>query len=515
MWMHELDDNALLREFAEHGSHPAFAELVARHVNKVYSVAWRHTRNPHSAEEITQAVFVMLAQKAGTLGKNVILSGWLYQTARLTAVTLIRSDIRRAQREQEVLMQNHSDESAAADPWPHIAPLLDDAMAGLSETDRHAVVLRYFDGKSLKEVGVALGGSEDAAKMRVHRAVEKLRTFFTKRGVTLSAAGLTAAITVNSVQSAPIGLAAAVTAAALSGTALTTTAVIAATKTITMTTLQKTIVTAALAVVAGAGIYEARQVAQLREQNQTLQQQQVEQTQGLRSERGGTANRSSVLADENERLKGNSAELLKLRGEVAHLRNQARELEKLKAALASNGNDSMESAAKDLLEKVDLLKHRIEKFPDKKIPEIQFLTPTDWLNLAINGDPKADKNAHNILFRARMVAKERFAPMLGEALRNYTNSNAGRLPDSLGQLKSYFAARVEDALLERYEFLSTGNLDQTPWGEMLVKEKTVVDTQDSLYSIGLGSYSYQMSLGTNFSNGGGSYFSGVQAVTFQ
>ncbi len=154
MWMHELDDNALLREFAGHGSHSAFAELVARHVNKVYSVALRHTRNPHQAEEITQAVFVMLAQKAGTLGKNVILSGWLYQTARLTAVTHIRSDIRRGQREQEVLMQNLSDEFAA-DSWPHIAPLLDDVTAGLSETDRHAIVLRYFDGKSLKEVGAA------------------------------------------------------------------------------------------------------------------------------------------------------------------------------------------------------------------------------------------------------------------------------------------------------------------------------------------------------------------------
>jgi uncharacterized protein (TIGR03435 family) len=214
MWMHELDDNALLREFAERGSEPAFAELVTRHVNKVYSVALRHTRNPHQAEEITQAVFVILARKAGQLGKKVILSGWLYQTARLTAVTLIRSEIRRARREQEVLMQTSSDESAA-DPWPHIAPLLDDAMAGLSETDRHAVVLRYFDGKSLKDVGTALGGSEHAAKMRVNRAVEKLRAFFTKRGVAISTAVLTTMISANSVQAAPVALAQSATAMAI------------------------------------------------------------------------------------------------------------------------------------------------------------------------------------------------------------------------------------------------------------------------------------------------------------
>src|ERR1035438_725698 len=109
--MHELDDIALLRECVARGSEAAFAELVARHVNKVYSVALRHTRNPHSAEEITQAVFVILAQKAKKLHQHAVLSGWLYQTARLTAVTLIRGEIRRARREQEALMQTSPNES--------------------------------------------------------------------------------------------------------------------------------------------------------------------------------------------------------------------------------------------------------------------------------------------------------------------------------------------------------------------------------------------------------------------
>jgi RNA polymerase sigma factor (sigma-70 family) len=199
--MQELDDNALLREYKEHDSEAAFATLVARHVNKVYSVALRHTRNPHQAEEITQAVFVILARKSRHLGKRVILSGWLYQTARLTAVTFIRSEIRRARREQEAHMQTLFNESES-DVWPQIAPLLDAAMAGLSEVDRHAVVLRFFDGKSMKEIGVALGASEDAAKMRLNRAVEKLRLFFTKRGVVLPAAVLTAAISANSVSCA-------------------------------------------------------------------------------------------------------------------------------------------------------------------------------------------------------------------------------------------------------------------------------------------------------------------------
>ena len=334
--MHDLDDNALLREFAERGSEPAFAELVTRHVDKVYSAALRHTRNSHSAEEITQAVFVLLAQKASQLHRHAVLSGWLYQTARLTALTLIRGDIRRARREQEVFMQTSSADSAA-DPWPHIAPLLDDALARLSETDRHAVVLRYFDGKSLREVGTALGGSEDAAKMRVNRAVEKLRTFFAKRGVTLSATALTTALAANSVQSAPVGLAAAVTTAALSGTALTTSALIAATKTIAMTTLQKTLVTVTVAVLAGTGIYEARQAAQLREQNQTLQQAQaplVEQLTKLRAENDRLSNLVAQAKDSQTMSKAQFNELLKLRGQTGQAQTAVQQLAKLKASVA-------------------------------------------------------------------------------------------------------------------------------------------------------------------------------------
>ncbi|HEY3853654.1 MAG TPA: sigma-70 family RNA polymerase sigma factor [Verrucomicrobiae bacterium] len=209
-----MDDISLLREYVEHGSEEAFAALVTRHVSKVYSIALRHTRNPHQAEEIAQAVFVILARQARRLSSRVILAGWLCRTAQLTAVTFVRSEIRRARREQEAYMQNQSLENEP-DVWPQIAPLLDTAMAGLNEIDHHAVALRFFDGKSMKEVGAALGASEDAAKMRVNRAVEKLRLFFTKRGIVVSAAVLTVAISANSVQCAPATLARTATAVAL------------------------------------------------------------------------------------------------------------------------------------------------------------------------------------------------------------------------------------------------------------------------------------------------------------
>src|SRR5688572_25978917 len=170
--MQDQSDNELLAEYLKNNSEEAFRTLVGRHVNKVYSVAMRHVGNPHQAEEITQAVFVILLRKAKSLGKETVLSGWLYHTARLTAVTFLRSEIRRARREQEAQMEtllNQCDDTA----WQQLAPLLDDAVAKLGTMDRNAVVLRFFDGKSMKEVGAGLGISEDTAAKRISRAVQK------------------------------------------------------------------------------------------------------------------------------------------------------------------------------------------------------------------------------------------------------------------------------------------------------------------------------------------------------
>jgi len=191
--MLELDDIELLGQYARDHSEAAFATLVTRHVNLVYSTALRNAGNPHAAEEITQAVFIILAGKARSLSSRTVLSGWLYQTARLTAANFLRAEIRRQNREQEAYMQSLLNEPEP-NVWPQIAPLLDAAMAGLGEKDRNAVVLRFFENKSLGEVGRALGASEDAAKMRVNRALEKLRKFFSKRGVTLSGAIIAGAV---------------------------------------------------------------------------------------------------------------------------------------------------------------------------------------------------------------------------------------------------------------------------------------------------------------------------------
>ena len=141
--MQSSDDSALLRQYVDDDSDVAFAALVTRHVNLVYSVALRHTGEPDQAEEITQAVFILLANKAGQLRHDKALSSWLFQATRLTASNVVRSETRRHRREQEAHMQAVLDESGS-DIWRQIAPLLDDAVAGLSETDRQAIVLRFY-----------------------------------------------------------------------------------------------------------------------------------------------------------------------------------------------------------------------------------------------------------------------------------------------------------------------------------------------------------------------------------
>jgi RNA polymerase sigma factor (sigma-70 family) len=212
--MPEVDDNDLLKEYVEQDSEHAFATLVNRHVNKVYSVALRHTGNPHQAEEITQAVFVILAKKSRQLSNRVVLSGWLHHTARLASVTFLRSEIRRARREEKAHMQNVLNQGEH-EVWPQIAPLLDSALASLSEKDRHAVLLRFFDDKSIGEVAAALGTSEGASRKRVDRALERLRTFFARRGLVLTTAVMAGAISAQSVQAAPAVLAETATAVAL------------------------------------------------------------------------------------------------------------------------------------------------------------------------------------------------------------------------------------------------------------------------------------------------------------
>lgn len=371
-----MDDMELLRDYATRHSEEAFTTLVTRHIDLVYSVALRHTRNHHQAQEITQAVFVVLARKAPLLNPRTVLAGWLFETARLTAANYVRGEIRRARREQEASMQFDSND-CDEDAWQHVMPILNEIIGGLCDKDRDAVVLRFLQGKDYRQVAAALGATEEAAQMRVTRALEKMRKMFARRGVVLSASALGVAIAAQGTQAAPAGLAAMISAAVSSGTAISTSTVLTTTKIIAMTTLQKTVVAATVVALAGAGIFEAHQNFKLHEQTQTLQRQQAlltEQIRQLQSECDNATNRLANLLAENNRLNSNSdrAELLKLRSEVGILRNQS--------AKGSSSNSKIEQGP---LSSASAYYERARKFSQNH----QYEDELDDLNKAIDLDP--------------------------------------------------------------------------------------------------------------------------------
>lgn len=213
--MSELNDQDLLQDYRLHKSETAFAALVQRHVQLVYSVALRQVGVPANAEEITQIVFIILARKADGLRPEIVLEGWLHETTRLTSLRFLRGERRRQLREQELHMQSTLQDNTDDDAWNQFAPLLDEGLSRLKASDRDAVMLRFFKNQSLREVAAGLNLNEAATQKRVHRAVEKLRLFFSKRGVVFSAAVVTAAISKNSVHAAPVTLAKTVTTLAL------------------------------------------------------------------------------------------------------------------------------------------------------------------------------------------------------------------------------------------------------------------------------------------------------------
>ncbi len=490
-------DWVLLRQYASSNAQDAFAEIVRRHLALVHSAALRQVRSPHLAEEIAQSVFADLARNAGKLRPDTILTAWLYAVTRRTAIDVIRKESRRQLREQIAVEMNNM--NATANEWTQIEPLLDDAMAALDETDRSAVLLRYFENKSLREVGEALGASEDAAQKRVSRAVERLREFFSKRNVTIGAGGLAVLISAHAVQSTPVGLALAISTAALAGTTVSTSTAITATKVIAMTILQKTLVTATVAALAGAGIYEARQAAQLRGEVQSLQQQQAplaEQIQQMQISFADATNRLVDLLAENAQLKSNSSrnELLKLRGEVTQL----------KTAAIQKQSDPLEAEANARVAKVNQLKQRLERMPNEKIPELQYLTPQEWLRgTTYSGDLKTDDDLDRALSQLRRDAKRTFAYSIGEALANYIAGNNGQLPGDISQLAPYFNPPIDGTVLQRYQLLKTGHLSDVPHNEPLIAEKAPVDDHyDTLFKISATGFSYQ-GTGTSWVNGNG------------
>jgi RNA polymerase sigma factor (sigma-70 family) len=464
-------DLELLASYSRRREEDAFAELVRRHLHLVYSSALRQVRSSQLAEEVAQSVFVELARQAHRLAPDTILSAWLYRVTHRIALNVIRREVRRQLREQIAFEMNVMNASAA--DWTHIEPLLDEAMHALDETDRTAVLLRFFENKSLREVGQALGASEDAAQKRVSRAVERLREFFAGRGIAIGASGLILGLSANAVQAAPVGLFATIsTTVVVAETSIAAT--VTATNTVVMTTLQKSLIAATLVAAIGTGIYEVRHASGLQHQVLTLQQQQganATQLEQLTRERDEAVQQLAVLRSDGERLGRATDELLKLRGEVTRLKSGLQETARLRTV---DTNDQTLSEAVIWKNRVRELKQYLEKSPGAGIPELQFVTEQDWLDAA-RGKLGTDEDFRRALSALRLSGENKAGSIFSKALIAYIKDANGQFPTELAQLQPYFESPLDPAILDRWKIAGKAVVPNVGVGDIIITQKAPVD----------------------------------------
>jgi RNA polymerase sigma factor (sigma-70 family) len=481
-----MSDLDLLAQYARENRQEAFAALLDRHLKLVYSAAWRQVRSRELAEEVAQSVFADLARNAGKLEPQTILTAWLYQVTRRTAIDVVRRESRRQVREQIALEM--TDVNSNSSEWTAIEPLLDEAMESLDPPDRTAILLRYFEDKSLREVGQTLGTSEDAAQKRVSRALEQLREYFSKRGRSVAMGGLAALITAHAAQAAPAGLKAAIlSSAACSGAGLVGT--IGITKSLAMTTLQKSLIGGAIVAAVGTGLYEAQRASALQQQLRTIGQQstpQASEDDSLHQQLEEANRQLASLKEQNERLRRDSADMARLRGEV----------EQLRASRARSNNDPTAIEAKSWLARVNQLKARLEQTPGGKIPELQFLTDNDWLNAA-REELVSDADYRRALGALRASAERYYLDnTIQPALKQFQQANNGQFPTDISQLQPYFSAQGDDSMLQRYEVTpasAVGNIGGG--GDYVITQIAPVDRDyDVRFFVGPG-YSGQSSVG--------------------
>jgi RNA polymerase sigma factor (sigma-70 family) len=397
--VNSLADQQLLRDYTERHSEAAFAELVRRHVDLVHSAALRMVRDAHLAEDVTQGVFLALARNAAQLTNRPVLSGWLHRTAQNLAANTVRSDVRRRAREQEAAAMNESLAPEHDSVWEDIAPYLDAALGELSEPDRDALLLRYFERKSAREMAQTLGTSEDAAQKRISRAVERLREFFAKRGITVGVSGLVVVISANAVQAAPAGLAVTMSSAALASVAAGTGTILTFLKVMTMTKVQAGIVCGIVVASAVTSLQIEHQAqAKMRQVDVSLQQQTSQLAQ-LQAQNERLSNLLTQASSPNS-----PGDLVKLRDEVAILRSQTKELTVLQDE-----------------------KRRLQA----SLPESRH----DW-GVHSDGDDSE--------WSDKLSAKLNYMSLLGLAIREYARNNQGWPPTSFEEAAAFLSDRARN-----------------------------------------------------------------------
>lgn len=415
--MTSTEQSDCLQTFAKTGCETAFAKLVQRHFDLVYCTALRLLAgDAHLAQDVAQSVFTDLARKARTLPPDVILGGWLYRHTCFTAAKTLRTEHRRHERERQAVEMNDSTDSAAtAAAWQQLAPVLDEAMAGLNTTDRDALVLRFFERQPFKSVGASLGTSEEGARKRVDRALQRLRGFFAGRGITISAVLLAEVLNARAVSLAPAGMAAGVAASALTaastgsgGLTLSLLKIMAITKTQIALTATGLALAAFLAT-------QWQTANRLKAENLALAQQKAELAEHLAD--------AAKAPPEPVHTIGNSAadsgELLRLRSQVGGLKRQ---LASQKELLAREQTAHAQPASDTVMDEVQARELAMAKMNFSKswmlacilfAEDNKGMMPTNF-DQAFSLVPDQAKHLTN-------VTTEQFELMYNGSLRSLTN----------------------------------------------------------------------------------------------
>ncbi len=475
-----------IREPAAPGGQDAFAALVDRHLNLVYSVALRQVRSPQLAEEISQSVFTQLASHAASLKPGTILAAWLHQVTYHAAIDVVRREGRRQAREQIACEMSRLMDDTPVD-WIQIEPLLDQAVQELEETDRAAIIMRFFENKSLREVGEALGTSDDAAQKRVSRALERLREYFVRKKIAAATAGLATVISAHAVQAAPVGLSATISSGSLAAavsipvsTSLTTAKIIA------MTTLQKIGVGVVLVGAAVTIAYQQHKVSQLREQNEALTKQQggdkslSAQMAQLQQERDARSNELASLKEENANLKKRPTEVLKLRGEVGALQDQKSQLgattaiSKMTATpegrqlLRDQQKIGMSVAYKQLAQKLNLTPDQTDKLNDLLADYV--MRNVDQVTTALRDKPSPDQ-LNQVFAGENATLNQSIQDLLGT--------------DDLAKYQDYSKNLLGNLTVEQFKNNFTGSDDEKSAKAEKLRQAIQQETQSTLASAGL------------------------------
>lgn len=470
-------DAELLQRYARDRDEAAFAELVRARIDLVHSAAARRVGgDPHLTKEITQEVFLSLARHAGQLARHPVLAAWLHTCTRNAAAYVLRRELRRARRQQEVqAMQDPDPTENIARIWESVRPELDAALDELAESDRQALVLRFFENESYPALGQRLGLREEAARMRVGRALEKLRTRLQRRGIASTAALLGGALSAHGVVGAPAGLAAAVSGA------VTASAVVAPAFGFfyLMSTAKILATVAGLAAVTAAFVYYRHPGAPA----------------------VPVATVSAIVPSPPAPRPAPPP---------------------LPAAATAAASPSAEPArapeppAQKLTEegaKVAALRDMLDRLPAQRIPELKLATEADWYNAVEGNALESDDDVRRALGRLRSAAEGRFARLVQPALRAFRDANAGQFPTDPIQLQSLVDAKVDLAMLQRYRVAPASESPRVSLGSPLIlTQKSLIDEKYDHHSVigpsGLGSWSASTMTRSSGDSGGGAPVSG-------